>query len=61
MSSVITISVFVGGVILALIAVIYNTLTKRINDITLTHNDLSVNLSSIRTDIKWIKHKLDKI
>lgn len=57
----ITIFVFLGGVILALIAVIYKILTERINNITQTHNDLAVNLSGIRTDICWIKKKLEKI
>ena len=56
----ITIFVFLGGVICALIAIIYKILSTRIDNVTKTHNDLAVNLSAIRTDIKWIKYKLNK-
>ncbi|MCK5062112.1 hypothetical protein KAR28_06230 [Candidatus Parcubacteria bacterium] len=56
-----TIFVFMGGVILALVAMIYNVLAERIKNITKTHNDLAVNLSSIKTDIKWIKKKLYEV
>lgn len=57
----ITIFLFLGGIVIALIGVIYNILASRIKEITMTHNDLAVNLSSIRTDIKWIKQKLNKV
>lgn len=56
-----TIFVFMGGIVLALVAVIYKILAERINNITKTHNDLAVNLSSIKTDIKWIKQKLNQV
>lgn len=56
-----TIFIFMGGIVLALVAVIYKILAERINNITKTHNDLAVNLSSIKTDIKWIKQKLNQV
>ena len=56
-----TIFVFMSGIVLALVAVIYKILAERINNITKTHNDLAVNLSSIKTDIKWIKQKLNNV
>ena len=56
-----TIFVFMSGIVLALVAVIYKILAERINNITKTHNDLAVNLSSIKTDIKWIKQKLNQV
>ena len=57
----IAILTLLSGIICALVAVIYKILSNRIDNITKVHNDLAVNLSAIRTDIKWIKHKLDKI
>ena len=58
---IIAILTFLGGIICALVALVYKILSTRIDNITITHNDLAVNLSAIRTDIKWIKYKLNKV
>lgn len=60
-SSFIAMLTLLGGIICALVAVIYKILSTRIDNITKVHNDLAVNLSSIKTDIRWIKDRLNKL
>jgi len=61
LENVITIILFLCGAIGALVFMVYKILAVRIESITKTHNDLAVNLSSIKTDIRWIKDKLNKL
>lgn len=50
-----------GAVICALIGVIYNILSRRIDVVSAIHNDLQVDISEIKTNISWIKKKLDTL
>ena len=59
--NVLIIIVLMSGIICGLVAIIYKILSSRIENITITHNELAINLSSIKTDLRWIKQKLEKI
>lgn len=66
MANVVTIMVVMGGIICSLIGIIYKLLSDRIkanlNKIVVVdkaYNIISISISSIKTDINWIKKKLD--
>ena len=56
-----TILAISGGIITALIGTIYKILNDRINSVDVISNDLLVDISAIKTDLKWIKGKLEKL
>jgi len=57
----ITITIFISGIVLSLIGIIFNTMQSKIKVIDKNNIKLSIIMSEIKTDIKWIKDKLKKI
>lgn len=57
-SLVVTICIFMIGIICSLVGLIYKILADRISIVTVLHSDINVDISAIKTDLKWIKQKL---
>lgn len=51
---------FVCGILTGLVGIIYANLNKKISDFSDMYSATQIDVSAIKTDIKWIKKKLEE-